>query len=211
VAVILKVYEAPSSKTLGFKTRNSLVIAVLVVTPCSRFKSSSASKGWTAHPKLVSTSLENHCDFMVIFEVGFTFMKLALDMAAPSTLRLMTIGGENVGINVGTNVGSVVGTELGLVVVTHVHVSPVQIPVIFTSPHIPLWQSEFMEQVFPSAQAGQKLPPQSVSVSQPFRNPSVQLPAVGEFVVGSNVGEGVGPELGPALGFRVGADVGGKV
>ena len=138
-------------------------------------------------------------------------MKLVLEIAAPSTFRLITIGGENVGIDVGTSVGSVVGTELGLVVLMHMQVSLVQVPADFTSPHIPLWQSEFIEQVFPSAQAGQKLPPQSVPVSCPFRNPSVQLPAVGEVVVGSNVGEGVGPVLGPTVGLRDGPTVGGNV
>ena len=138
-------------------------------------------------------------------------MKLVLEMAEPSTLRLMTMGGENVGIDVGIIVGFDVGTELGLVVLMHMHDSPVQVPAVSTWPHMALSQSEFTEQATPSAQAGQNLPPQSVPVSKPFSVPSVQLPAVGETVVGSDVGDGVGPALGPTVGLRDGPTVGGNV
>ena len=72
-------------------------------------------------------------------------------------------------------------------------------------------QSVLVTQPWKSAHAGQRLPPQSMSVSRPPFTPSPQLAseglAVGE-LVGIAVGANDGAEVGDAVGVAVGVYVG---
>ena len=141
-------------------------------------------------------------DVMGVAAVGDT-----LGAAVGGTVMGVAAVGNALGAAVGEAVGDAVGEAVGSNV-TH----------LFDSQRPPR-QSSFSTHVPPITHPWHNVPPQSKSVSSPFRMPSRHSPtardsvgdAVGETVgdaVGETVGDAVGESIGDAVGDSVGALVG---